>query len=70
VSQFVEGQSVMPLPQAGARLGMSWGQAYNALLLGQLEGKQVGSRWFVTTASVERLARHRERRAQEERPVR
>ena len=50
---------LIPLPLAATRLRMTWGQAYNATLSGKLEGERRGSRWFVTTASVHRLARER-----------
>lgn len=55
------------LPAAGARLAMTWGQVYNALLSGKLEGWLEGSRYRVTVASVERLLR--ERQAQDRTPA-
>ena len=35
--------------------GLSWGQAYRLVLRGDLEGRQVGRAWLVSTASVARL---------------
>jgi hypothetical protein len=51
----------MPLARASMRLGMRHWQAYNALLSGELEGRQLANgRWIVLTASVERLERNRQ----------
>ena len=45
-------QPRISLPQAGARLGMTWGQTYNALLRGKLQGSNgvavgtwISARW-------------------------
>jgi hypothetical protein len=50
-------QRMLSLPAACLQLGMTWAQAYNALLSGRLEGEQRGARWFITAESVDRLAR-------------
>lgn len=49
----------MPLPRASQALGVPWHTAYAMVLSGKLEGEQRGARWFVTTRSVEELARTR-----------
>ncbi len=53
-------KAMISLPQAGAALGMTWGQTYNVLLRGVLEGEQRGNRWFVTKESVSRLANQKQ----------
>ena len=41
------------LAAAALQLGFPCGRAYNALLSGELQGRQVGNRWFVSVASLE-----------------
>ena len=43
---------MVPLPDAAARLRLSWEQAYRALLSGRLEGERRSGRWYVTERSV------------------
>ena len=53
-------EGMVPLMRAAERLGVGHGVALRLLLRRELEGRQVGSRWFATAASVEReLARRR-----------
>ena len=47
-----EGQELndeVPLSVAAQALGMSYLQAYNALLVGRLQGRRSKGRWLVTT---------------------
>lgn len=46
----------LPLAFAAHQLGISWQQAWRAMLIGQLSGVKRGGRWFVTAASVSALA--------------
>ena len=57
-------QAMMSLPQAGARLSMTWSQTYNAILRGKLRGEQREGRWFVDVGSVESLERDRTARSE------
>jgi hypothetical protein len=46
-----EGQELddeVPLSVAARALGMSYLQAYNALLVGRLQGRRLKGRWWVT----------------------
>lgn len=45
------------LAKAAQRLGMSWGRAWRLVLDGTLAGEQRNGKWYVTTASLERVAR-------------
>jgi hypothetical protein len=42
----------VPLPLAAAELGLSWAQAYHAVLTGRLQGERRGARWVVSVDSV------------------
>jgi hypothetical protein len=45
----------LSLPATAMRLGCSWGVAWRKLLTGELEGKMVGGRWFVSEESIRRV---------------
>ena len=49
-------EAAVPLTAAAHQLGLSWQQAWRALLVGQLSGEKRGGRWFVYSASVAELA--------------
>lgn len=52
-----EAETWLPLPAAAVQLGLSWSQAYNAVLLGHLEGRQSqNGRWLCSPSSIERFA--------------
>jgi hypothetical protein len=52
----------LPLAEAAQFLRVSWPRAWRLMLMGRLDGRKVGGRWFITTASIEaflaREARH------------
>lgn len=50
---------MLDLPQAAARLGLSWHQAYSLVLRGKIRGERHAGRWMIDEASVERLVRER-----------
>ncbi len=52
---------VLDLPQAAARLGLSWHQAYSLVLRGKIRGERRAGRWMIDKASVERLLREQQR---------
>jgi hypothetical protein len=51
--------TLIPLPDVAHRLALPWAAAWALLLRGQLQGEKRGGRWYVTTASVEKLRRRR-----------
>lgn len=50
---------VVTLTDAAARLKWSYQVALRRGLVGELELQRIGSRWFVTLSSIERLERSR-----------
>lgn len=48
-------ETMIPLPLAAAQLRLRWPVAYDLLLTGELQGKQVRGRWRVTVSSVNRV---------------
>ena len=48
-------EGTVPLALACAELKVSWTQGYRLVLIGQLEGRRVGARWFVTESSLRTL---------------
>lgn len=46
----------VPLADAAARLKLGRQTAYDTVLRGDLDGRQIDSRWFVTPESLEKLA--------------
>ena len=50
-------EEVMPLVDACRELGIAYPAGYRLLLTGALSGARQGGRWFVSSASVKRLAR-------------
>lgn len=53
--------TMIPLSDAAQRLSISWERAWRALLNGRLEGEKQNGRWQVSTVSVRRFQRERER---------
>jgi hypothetical protein len=53
--------TTISLPQAAQALGQSWERTWRQVLTGQLAGEKRDGRWLVSVASVERLARLRQR---------
>jgi hypothetical protein len=51
----------IPLSTAAHQLGLARSRAYNAVLTGELTGRQVGNRWVVSVASLERAKAERAR---------
>ena len=49
------------LPEAAVILRIRYREAYDSLLLGQLDGRRMGGRWHVTLASVRQLEHERQR---------
>lgn len=45
----------MPLAEAALTLRRTWAQTYDLLLRGDLQGRKVGARWWITRESVERV---------------
>lgn len=54
-------QEGVPLVLAAQQLGMRYDRAWQYVLQGKLEGEQRGGRWFVSRASIARMARERKR---------
>lgn len=46
-------QDEVPLSHAALALGLSRNAAYDAVLRGELRGRQIGSRWMVQVASID-----------------
>jgi len=51
---------IVPLSIAAQNLRVSWGVAWRRLLRGELVGRQIGSRWFVTRESLESLVQQQQ----------
>jgi hypothetical protein len=49
------GDGFVPLTEEALRLSISWHRAWRLMLTGQLTGRKEGSRWVVTTESVDRV---------------
>ena len=47
----------IPLPQAAARLGLTWHATYALLLKGAIKGEWRGTRWWVEDTSLEQYER-------------
>ena len=47
----------VPLPRAAHLLGLGYWRCRDAVLRGELEGRQIGGRWVVSTASIEAFRR-------------
>jgi len=50
-------KSELTLPECARALSISWVQAYRLVLTGKLKARQIGTRYFVDSADLER-ARH------------
>ena len=57
------------LPEAARQLGVSWPVAWRKVLTQELAGQQVGNRWLVSQASVDRALQERAQREQAARPT-
>ena len=53
------GSSLVPLPEAAHRLGMSWGCAWRLMLIGELPGVKRGGRWYVEDDDLQMLVERR-----------
>lgn len=53
--------SYIPLADAAMELGLSWPRAWRLVLTKCLEGEKRSNRWYVSRASVERLAKERQK---------
>lgn len=58
-----ESESEISLPEAAALCGLTWHQAYAALLAGSLHGRREGRNWLVDRRSAEALREERARHA-------
>ena len=59
----------MALPEAAVILRLPYREAYDALLRGKLDGRRAGGRWYVTLASVRRLAVREQKGGPDRRPA-
>ena len=57
------------LPEAAVILRLPYREAYDALLRGKLDGRRAGGRWYVTLASVRRLAVREQKGGPDRRPA-
>lgn len=48
------GRELIPLADAARKLREPHNRAYNRLLAGLLDGQRLGTRWYVTAASLRR----------------
>ncbi len=64
--QMTENDETIGLAEAGVRLRLPYQNVHRLLLIGELRGEKVGSRWRVRVEDVDRLAHEQ---SQEEQPA-